>query len=99
MAVQDRVREHAVLQAIGYSSRRVFALVLSECVLLTLGGGLVGVGAALLVLWWGQIAVGTEGVTIALAPSWRLLLEGVCVSMAVGVLAGVVPAWRAATAE
>src|SRR5262249_31883454 len=30
MAVQDRVREHAVLQAIGYSSPRVFGLVLSE---------------------------------------------------------------------
>lgn len=99
MAVQDRVREHAVLQAIGYSSPRVFGLVLSEGVLVTVAGGLFGVGAALLALWWGKIAVGTEGVTIALSPSLWLAAQGLAVSAAVGVLASVVPAWRAATAE
>jgi putative ABC transport system permease protein len=99
MAVQDRVREHAVLQAIGYSSPRVFGLVLSEGVLVTVAGGLLGVGAALLALWWGKIAVGTEGVTIALSPSVWLAAQGLAVSAVVGVVAGVVPAWRAATAE
>ncbi len=99
MAVQDRVREHAVLQAIGYSGPRVFGLVLSEGVLVSLVGGVVGVGAALGVLWWSRLAVGTEGVTIALSPSPGLMIQGVVVSLVVGVLAGVVPAWRAATAE
>jgi putative ABC transport system permease protein len=99
MAVQDRVREHAVLQAIGYSGPRVFGLVLSEGVLVSLVGGVVGVGAALGVLWWSRLAVGTEGVTIALSPSPWLIVQGVIVSLVVGVLAGVVPAWRAATAE
>jgi putative ABC transport system permease protein len=99
MAVQDRVREHAVLQAIGFSSPRVFALVLSECLIVTLAGGLLGVGTALVVLGWAKIAVGTEGVTIALSPSPWLLLQGLFVSFAVGVLAGVIPAWRASTAE
>jgi putative ABC transport system permease protein len=99
MAVQDRVREHAVLQAIGYSSPHVFALVLSETVVVTLAGGLLGVGAALLVLWWAGIAVGTEGVTVALSPSPWLLVQGVAVSLAVGILAGVIPAWRASTAQ
>jgi putative ABC transport system permease protein len=99
MAVQDRVREHAVLQAIGFSWRRVFVLVLGEGVIVSVAGGLIGVGAALLVLWWSGIAVGTEGVTIALSPSPWLLLEGVVVSLGVGVVAGAVPAWRAARAE
>lgn len=99
MAVQDRVREHAVLQAIGFSSPRVFALVLSEGVVVTLAGGTVGVAAALVVLWWSKIAIGTEGVTIALSPSPWLVLQGLAVSFAVGILAGVIPAWRAATAE
>jgi putative ABC transport system permease protein len=99
MAVQDRVREHAVLQAIGFSGPRVFALVLSEGVIVALAGGLLGVGTALAVLWQAGIAVGTEGVTIALAPSPWLLVQGLAVSLAVGVLAGAVPAWRAATAE
>jgi putative ABC transport system permease protein len=69
MAVQDRVREHAVLRAIGYSGPRVFGLVLSEGTIVSLAGGAVGVGTALVVLWWTRLAVGTEGVTIALAPS------------------------------
>ncbi len=99
MAVQDRVREHAVLQAIGFSSPRVFALVLSEGVVVTLVGGLLGVGTALVVLWWSKIAIGTEGVTIALAPSPMLAIQGLAVSFGVGILAGIVPAWRAATAE
>ena len=99
MAVQDRVREHAVLQAIGFSSPRVFGLVLGEGVIVTLAGGILGVGAALAVLWWSKIAVGTEGVTIALSPSVWLAVQGLIVSFGVGVVAGVIPAWRAATAE
>jgi putative ABC transport system permease protein len=99
MAVQDRVREHAVLQAIGFSGPRVFALVLGEGIIVTLAGGLLGVGTALVVLWWSKIAVGTEGVTVALSSSLGLLVQGLVVSAVVAVLAGVVPAWRAATAE
>ncbi len=99
MAVQDRVREHAVLQAIGFTPTRVFGLVLVESAIMTVAGGLAGVGAALGVLWWAGIAVGTEGVTIALAPSWWLLAQGTLVSLAVGVLAGLVPAWNASSAE
>ena len=99
LVLQDRVREHAVLQAIGFSSPRVFGLVLCEGVVVTLAGGLLGVGVALVVLWWSKFAIGTEGVTIALSPSVMLAAQGLVVSLLVGVLAGVVPAWRAATAE
>jgi putative ABC transport system permease protein len=99
MAVQDRIREHAVLQAIGYSGRRVFGLVLSEGVLVSLAGGILGVGMAVAVLWWSRLAVGTEGVTIALSPSLTLAGRGLAVSALVGVVAGVVPAWQAARAE
>src|SRR5439155_15679640 len=65
MAVQDRVREHAVLQAIGFTGRRVFALVLAEGALVSTAGGLLGVGAALAGLAWLKPAVSTEGVTMA----------------------------------
>ena len=99
MAVQDRVREHAVLQAIGYSGPLVFALVLCECVVITVAGGVLGVGGALGALWWNQLSVGTEGVTVSLAPSLGLLGEGLLVSLVVGVVAGVVPAWRSSQAE
>jgi putative ABC transport system permease protein len=99
MNTRDRLREHATLQAIGYTGWHVFWLVLSEVILLGLVGGMTGVLGGLAVLWWAGIAVGTEGVTIALAPSWSLLLEGLGVSLAVGVVAGLAPAWAASSAE
>jgi len=99
MAVQDRIREHAVLQAIGFSSPRVFGIVMAETIIVSLAGGVLGVGAALLVLWWSKVAVGTEGVTIALNPSFALALKGLAVSLFVGLVAGMLPAWRAARAE
>lgn len=99
MAVQDRVREHAVLQTIGFSGPLLFRLVLVESLLVSLAGGLVGVGTALGVLGWSGLAIGTEGVTIAFTPSLNLALVGMGVTALVGVLAGLVPAWQAARAE
>ncbi len=99
MAVQDRVREHALLQTLGFSGRRIFGLVLTESLLVSLAGGLLGVGAALATLAWSGLAVGAEGVTIAFMPSAGLALTGLAVTAAVGALAGLVPAWQAARAE
>jgi putative ABC transport system permease protein len=99
MAVQDRVREHAVLQTLGFSGPRLFGLVVCESLLVSLAGGLLGIGAALGALAWGQLAVGTEGVTIAFTPSVRLAVTGLAVALAVGVAAGLAPAWRAARAD
>ena len=43
MSVQDRIKEHAVLQTLGFTGGRVFQLVVSESVLLSLAGGILGV--------------------------------------------------------
>jgi putative ABC transport system permease protein len=99
MAVQDRTREHAVLQTLGFSGGRIFGLIVTESVLVSALGGLVGVLLALAVLGWSGLAIGTEGVTIAFVPSVRLGLSGLFVSLGIGVLAGLVPAWQAARAE
>ncbi len=99
MAVQDRVREHAVLQTLGFSAGRIFGLVLAEGLLVSLAGGLLGVGAALGMLSWSKLAVGTEGVTIAFMPSAGLALTGLVVTAAVGVFAGLLPAWQASRAD
>jgi putative ABC transport system permease protein len=99
MAVQDRVREHAVLQTLGFTGRRIFGLILAETLLVSLLGGILGVGLALAALAWGGMAVGTEGVTIAFRPSLSLVASGLGVIAAVGALAGVVPGWQAARAE
>ncbi len=95
MSVQDRVTEHAVLQTIGYSGGRVFQIVLAESFLLSLLGGLIGVGVALMVLKYSSLSVGAEAVTIAFAPSLSLALTGMAVAAVTGILAGILPAWQA----
>jgi putative ABC transport system permease protein len=99
MSVQDRLSEHAVLRTIGFSGPRVFGLILGESCLLSMAGGLLGVGVATLVLATSSLSVGAEAVTVAFTPSWRLALVGVVVSLATGVVAGCVPAWQAARLE
>lgn len=99
MAVQDRIKEHAVLQTLGLRPGRIFRLVLAESILQSVVGGLLGIGAGLALLAWGGFAVGAEGVTIAFKPSLDLALTGAIVSGIVGVLAGIVPGWQAARTE
>jgi putative ABC transport system permease protein len=99
MAVQDRIKEHAVLQTLGLRPGRIFRLVLAESVLQSTAGGLLGIGAGLGLLAWGGFAVGAEGVTIAFNPSLDLAVSGALVSAIVGVLAGIIPGWQAARTE
>ncbi|MHB8861913.1 MAG: ABC transporter permease [Pirellulaceae bacterium] len=99
MAVQDRIKEHAVLQTLGVRPLRVFRLVLAESLLQTLAGGLLGVGLGMLLLGWSGFSVGAEGVTIVFQPSADLAVGGLVVSVVVGVAAGLVPGWQAARTE
>ena len=99
MSVQDRIKEHAVLQTLGFRPRRVFRLVVTESTILSTIGGGTGVAAGLLFLAWTNLSVAAEGVTIAFRPSLDIAIQGLVASLIVGVLAGLVPAWQAATTE
>ena len=99
MGVQDRIQEHAVLQTIGCTGGRIFSMVLSESAILSTVGGLLGVCTALVMLQVSGMARGTEGVLIAFRPSVGLAALGLAVSVVVGLLAGVLPAWQAARAD
>jgi len=99
MSVQDRVKEHAVLQTIGLTGAAVFGLVVIESVVLSLAGGMLGVALAVVTLEVVPMSVGAEAVTIAFQATWRLVALGVVISAAVGVLAGLAPAWHASRAD
>lgn len=96
MAVQDRVREHAILQTIGLRPARIFRLVLAESMVVCLAGGILGTGLALSALAMGGFAIGAEGVAIAFRPSWSLAWSSLLVATVVGLLAGLAPAIQAA---
>ncbi len=99
MAVQDRISEHALLQTLGFTSLGIFSLVVVESLLLACLGGAIGVVAANLALASHGVSLGTEAVTISFEPSLRLILSGAAVTIAVGILAGIVPGIQAARAQ
>ena len=99
MSVQDRIKEHAVLQTLGFSGPRVFGLVMTESIVLSITGGIFGVGVAIVVLKLSRLSVGAEAVTVAFAPSIRLALTGIVVAAIAGVIAGIAPAWHASRTD
>ena len=99
MGVQDRIREHAILQTLGCTPARIFVIVLSESLIVCLLGGSIGVCAAMGVLQVSDLALGTEGILIAFLPSVSLAITGLTIAAGVGILAGLTPAWHASRAE
>ena len=99
MAAQDRVKEHAVLQTIGYSGRRIVWLMLTESCLISFVGGVLGSVACIAFLMWKPMSLSTEGVTIDFLASPLLVVWGLGLSLVVGLAAGVIPAWQAGRAE
>ena len=95
MSVFERTKEIGVLRAMGWSRRRVMALILVEAGALGLAGGVTG-----LLLGWGALHVlGALPQTASIASTTlpvATLLEGLLMAVLVGVLAGSVPAWHGA---
>jgi len=92
-AVRERTSELAVLKTIGFSSVSVLGLVLAESVLLLLLGGAIGLGLAAVL--GPMLSAGSGGVInmpAVGASSWSL---GVGLMVAIGLLVGALPAWRA----
>ena len=99
MSVQDRIKEHAVLQTLGFTGRTVFALVLSESIVLSLIGGALGIALAVITLELSSLSVSAEAVSVAFLPSLRLIGVSLAVALATGLAAGIWPAWQAARVD
>jgi len=95
LAIRERTREIAVLKTLGFSAKRVFKMVLSESLLLAFVGGLIGLSLAGLVV----TAASQSPQLGSMLPG--LKLDGKVVGLAVlymvllGLITGLVPAWRA----
>ena len=91
-AVRERTGELGVLKAVGFSNELVLVLVLAESCAIACVGGLAGLGAAWL------ITLGGSPVP-SLLPVFFLphiyLAIGAGLILALGILAGILPAWQA----
>lgn len=99
LSVQDRIREHAVLQSLGFQGSLVSRLVVFESALIGLIGGVMGSFGAMAVLYFGNFTLYNEGMSISIQVETQMILQGLGLAAGVGVLAGLVPAIRAGRRE
>jgi len=67
-------------------------MVLVEGVLMSTIGGCLGILFASLFLFYQSISIGNEGLILAFTPSITVVVTGICVSLSLGLLAGIYPA-------
>jgi putative ABC transport system permease protein len=99
LSVQDRIKEHAVLQTLGYTGTLIAKLIVAEGLLLGVIGGTLGALAAVAVTMLGNFSIGADGLSINMAAGSGMLVTSLIVSASLGVLAGLVPAWQASRRE
>jgi len=96
LSVQDRIKEHAILQTLGYSGSLIGRLIITEAVVLGLLGGIVGAGAALITIRMTSVSFSVDGLSIPIHADPVLLAMGMLIAVTLGVVAGLVPAVQAA---
>ena len=94
LAMRDRIRDHAIIQTLGWTGPLIGWMVLVEGALLGLLGGVVGAFGAWLTIQYGRFAMTMEGTSIEISTSAMTAIIGTALALALGILAGVAPALR-----
>jgi cell division protein FtsX len=93
LSVQDRIREHAIFRRWA-SGHQIARLIISEGLVLSVSGALIGCAAQSLSGVQRDLALSVESHSISGGASPMIFVWGGNAA-AVGVLAGLVPAWQA----
>jgi predicted permease len=103
LLARARARHHAlaVQLSIGAGRARIIQQMLAECMLLSSGGGVLGIAVAywctsVLPRWASE---GTAAIPLNLTPDARVLLFSVSIAIATGVLCGLAPALESAQVD
>jgi putative ABC transport system permease protein len=95
MSVFERTHEIGVLRALGWKSRHVILLILTEATALGFSGGLIGIAVG-----WGALrvlaAVPQTASVVSASVTPLHLVESLLIAVASGLAAGTYPAWRGA---
>jgi putative ABC transport system permease protein len=95
ISVNERTSEIGVARALGATPNQVMMLFLIEAAILSFAGGALGVAAGMGIAWSLQVAF--PGLPVV--ARWGYVAAALAMSMAVGLLSGVVPARRAAALD
>jgi putative ABC transport system permease protein len=98
-SVMERTKEIGVMKALGFTNRQVMLLILSESLIISLIGGIIGVAAGVIgsyILTNRSLTI-VEGIAIVATPiiSIDLVLSAILLSLSVGMVGGLLPALRA----
>lgn len=99
LSVQNRIRDHAVFQTLGYRSGLIARLIVAEGLCLSLAGGMLGTALAMGALQWSSLSLSNEGFSINIRADPQVWALGLALSALLGVLAGLAPAWQASRRE
>ena len=91
MAVRERFRELAVLKAIGYQRRELFAFILAESFGLAAIGALLGVGFAYWLFMMNDVSKFTGGMFLVFEVTPRIMGQAALVAAALGIIAAIGP--------
>jgi putative ABC transport system permease protein len=91
-SVRERTGEVGVLKTLGFTDGAVFAMVVAEAAIITLGGGMLGaLGAKFAVE--GHAILG--GFLPPMSVYWGTVLTGIAIAVVIGAISGLTPAFQA----
>ncbi len=93
IAVRERTGEIGLLRALGARRQQILILFISEALVLSALGGIAG----LLLGWSGAVLIHMLIPALPTHTSWSFVLFAELLSLLIGLLAGVIPAYRAAS--
>ncbi|MBC7256630.1 MAG: ABC transporter permease, partial [Chloroflexi bacterium] len=94
MSVFERTREIGVLRAVGWRPRRVMTMILGESLLLSMVGGILGLGLGAGMAYIVPRLPGMSGLTRGTVPP-SLAAQALTTALLLGSIGGAYPAWRA----
>lgn len=92
MAIRERFRELAVLKALGYRRRELFAFILAESFGLAALGALLGIGGAYLLFSSVDVPRMTNNIFLVFEVTPRIMGQAALVAASLGIIAALAPA-------
>jgi putative ABC transport system permease protein len=95
MTMRERVREVAVLKAVGLTARQVLMLYMTESIMVSLAGGAAGALFSYVIFKIGGMLLHVGPLSYFEVPASTVAI-GVLVALAIGVISSAWPCWRVA---
>ena len=91
MAVRERFRELAILKALGFRRRELFAFILAESFGLSVVGAVIGIGVAYCAYTFGDISKMTHGIFVTFEVTPRIIGFSALVAALLGIVSAIAP--------